>query len=606
MTSQTKKSPAAIPTRVDIETKHKWNLADLYTTDEAWEEDFKKAQALMAKAGQFSGKLAESPGLLYDCLKTRTELSLITSNLYQYAHLSRDLDNRVSRYQAMVDRAAMLSSEAGAAFAFVEPELLKIDEAHLREMAAEFERTDEYDFYIKELIRSRPHIRSEEVEELLAQSAVVARGPDSIFTMLNDADLKYPTIRDEDDNEVTLTKQRFAKFMESGDRRVRKDAHVGFYSIYKEHLNTLGASLASSVNADIFYSRARRFDSCLHTALDGDNIPTTVYHSLLDTTEANLSHLHEYTSLRKRLLGLDEIRPYDLICPLFPDRDYEVPYDKAVAEVLAALQPLGEEYCARLKEAFQSRWVDVYETEGKGSGAYSWGNYSSHPFVLMNYNNTVDNMFTLAHEMGHAMHSFHSNSNQPYTKSQYSTFVAEVASTLNEGLLIHYLLKKAADKQDKLYLLNRYIDNTMGTFFNQVMYARFELQIHKQIEKGGALSPDMLSKLWGELTQKYFGPDLALEEYAPLKWSRVPHFYMTFYVYQYATSYAASQTILDMIMKGEQGIIGRYLELLSAGGSDHPIELLKKCGVDMSTPSPVEANIRLFGEQVTDMDRLTA
>jgi len=224
----------------------------------------------------------------------------------------------------------------------------------------------------------------------------------------------------------------------------------------------------------------------------------------------------------------------------------------------------------------------------------------------MNYNNTVDNMFTLAHEMGHAMHSFHANSSQPFTKSQYSTFVAEVASTLNEGLLIHYLLKKATDKQDKLYLLNRYIDNTMGTFFNQVMYARFELQIHEQVEKGGALSPDMLSKLWGELTQKYFGPDLALEEYTPLKWSRVPHFYMTFYVYQYATSYAVSQAILDMIMKGEHGIIDRYLQLLSAGGSDHPIELLKKCGVDMSTPGPVEANIRLFGEQVADMDRLTA
>lgn len=605
MTTNTKTTPTALPARDNIDTKHKWNLADIYATEEAWETEFNNAKTLIGKAKDFSGKLTESPQLLYACLETRTELSVIASDLYQYAHLSRDLDNRASKYQAMVDRAAALLSDAGAAYAFVEPELLKIDEKQLVELAAQFEKTDVYDFYIRELIRSRKHIRSEEVEEVLAQSAIVARGSDSIFTMLNDADLQYPSIKDEDGNEVKLTKQRFAKFMESSDRRVRHDAHQAFYSAYKEHVNTLGASLTSSVNTDIFYSRARHFESCLHRSLDGNNIPVEVYHSLMNTTEADLKGLHAYTALRKRILKLDKIMPYDMTCPLFPDQDYEVTFEQAVAETIEALQPLGEEYISKLKEAFDSRWVDVFETEGKGSGAYSWGNYRNHPFVLMNYNNTVNNMFTLAHEMGHAMHSLHSDNNQPYPKSHYSTFVAEVASTLNEGLLLQHLLKKTDDKRDKLYLLNRYIDNTFGIFFNQVLYARFELSIHEQVEKGGALSPDILNKLWGDLTQKYYGPDLIVDDLTTYKWSRIPHFYMTFYVYQYATSYAASQAILDKIVSGESGIIERYLNLISAGGRDHPIELLKQCGVDMSKPDPVKATIKLFGEQVEEMDRLT-
>ncbi len=301
---------------------------------------------------------------------------------------------------------------------------------------------------------------------------------------------------------------------------------------------------------------------------------------------------------------MDEIHTYDLMCPLFPDNDYEVPYSQAVENTLRAVKPLGEKYYTALKTAFDSRWVDVYETQGKGSGAYNWGSYTAHPFVLMNYNDTVDNMFTLAHEMGHAMHSHLSSKALPYSKSQYSIFVAEVASTLNEGLLLLDLLEKAKDKSEKLYLLNRYIDNTWGTFFNQIMYARFELMIHQEVEKGGALSPDYQNDLWRELTQKYYGPDLTMDELTPLKWSRIPHFYMTYYVYQYATSYAASQALLDKVINGEEGVIDRYLELLSSGGKDYPIELLKKCGIDMSTPAPVEATIKRFGEQVDELDKL--
>ena len=604
MSTATKSKPKGIPTRDSIEEKYKWNLKDLYLSDDAWEKDIEKVNQLIEKSKEYSGKLASSSAIMYACFETRNELNIIIAKLFQYARLNQDMDNRVSKYQAMTERASILVSNAGAAFAFVEPELLKIEENILKELACQFPKTDVYDLYIQELIRSRKHIRSGEVEELLAMSATVARGAESIFTMLDDADIKYKPIIDENGNEIELTKQRVAKCLDSSDGRVRRDAFNSLYSAYKEHVNTLSASLGTSVNKDIFYTKARRFDNCLSSSLFGDNIPTSVYHSLLDTTEAHLEGLNKYTAVRKRILKLDEIHTYDLMCPLFPDNDYEVPYSQAVENTLRAVKPLGEKYYTALKTAFDSRWVDVYETQGKGSGAYNWGSYTAHPFVLMNYNDTVDNMFTLAHEMGHAMHSHLSSKALPYSKSQYSIFVAEVASTLNEGLLLLDLLEKAKDKSEKLYLLNRYIDNTWGTFFNQIMYARFELMIHQEVEKGGALSPDYQNDLWRELTQKYYGPDLTMDELTPLKWSRIPHFYMTYYVYQYATSYAASQALLEKVINGEEGIIERYLELLSSGGKDYPIELLKKCGIDMSTPAPVEATIKRFGEQVDELDKL--
>ena len=597
-------APKTVPQRDQIEDRHKWNLADIYPDDAAWEDDFKKAQQIIKSAGQFAGKLAESPKTMYACLSAGSELQMLLARLYQYAHLSKDLDNRVSKYQALTERAAVLASQAGAAFAYVEPELLEIDEAKLRDMAGQFEKTDEYDFYIEELIRSKAHIRSEEVEEVLAMSSTVARGPDNIFTMLDDADLKYGVIKDENGEEVQLTKQRFQKFMESSDRRVRKDANDTFYRAYKDHVNTIGASLSSSVNKDVFYAKARRYDSCLEAALDSDNIPTSVYHSLIDTTEGNLEGLHAYVSLRKRLLKIDTVYPYDLICPLFPDQDYEVEYDDAVRQVLESAQPLGEKYGRALKEAFDKRWIDVFETEGKGSGAYSYSTYTRHPFVLMNYNDTVDNMFTLAHEMGHAMHSNLANSTQCFPKARYSIFVAEVASTLNEGLLLDYLLKKVTDTRQRLYLLNRSVDNALGTFFAQILYAHFELAIHEEVEKGGALSPDRMNEIWRELTQKYFGPDMTVDEYTPLKWSRIPHFYNAFYVFQYATSFAASAAIMTRFLKGEDGLIERYLKMLSSGGNDHPIELLKICGVDMATSAPVEATLKLFADQVAEIDKL--
>jgi len=605
MSTETTTEPKAILQRGDIEKKYTWDLSDIFADDDAWEKAYAEAKTLIEKAKDYTGKLKESAQTLFDCLQLRDRIGIEVHNLSHYAFLKKDLDNRVSAYQAMYERSAMLGSAASAALSFLEPELLEISDDNLRTLAGQFPQTDLYDFYIERLIRSRKHIRSTEIEELLAQSTVVARCPDSAFSMLDNADMQYGSIKDEHGQEVKLTKQRYIQFMESSDPRVRQDAHFEFMKAYKDKINTLSAMLSGSVNADVFYSRARRYDNCLQSALDGNNIPTSVYRSLIETTESNLEPLHKWIAVRKKILKLDEIAPYDLICPLFPDQDYRVPYEEAVTAVIEACQPLGETYGKHLKHAFANRWIDVYETEGKGGGAYNSPNYDIHPYVLMNYNDTVNNVFTLAHELGHAMHSTLSSEKQPFSKAHYSIFVAEVASTLNEGLLLQYLLKKATDKGQKLYLLNRHIDNTFGTFFNQILYAHFELDIHEMVEKGKALSPDILSDMWHKLSETYFGPACTVDKFTRFKWSRIPHFYYTFYVYQYATSYAASQAILGKFLAGEEGIIEKYLALISSGGNDYPINQLKKCGVDMTTPDPVMATLKLFADQVDEVEKLT-
>jgi len=606
MTTATKNKTDNIPQRADIEEKFTWDLSALYKDDKAWEADYTKAQKIIESAKDFSGKLNESAKKLFDCLEARSELSLICGNLFQYAKLCQDLDSRLSKYQAMTERASMITSQANAAFSFVEPELLTMDDARLEEFASQFPKTDVYDFYIKELIRSRAHIRSAEVEEVLAQVDVIARGPNNIFTLLDNADMKYPTVTDENGNEIQLTKQRYIKLMDSSVQKVRKEAREAFMSSYVERVNTIGATLSAAINRDVFYARVRKFDSSLHKALDAFNIPVSVYRSLIETTEADLAGFHKWMEQRKRILKVDNIYPYDMYCPLFPEQNYEVPYDEAVGEVIEAVKPLGKKYGTIIKKGFDNRWVDVYETEGKRGGAYSWGNYSSHPFVLMNYSDTIDNMFTLAHEMGHCLHSYLSNETQPFQKAQYSIFVAEVASTLNEGLLLKYLLDKATDKKQKLFLLNRHIDNTFGTFFMQVLFSHFELSIHEVVESGEALSPDSLNDIWEKLQKKYFGPAVTMDETTKYNWARIPHFYMTYYVFQYATSFAASQAILNKFLAGDSGIIDKYLELISSGGNDYPIEQLKKCGVDMTTPDPVQATLKLFAEEVDEVERLTA
>lgn len=432
----------------------------------------------------------------------------------------------------------------------------------------------------------------------------LARAPLNVWTMMNDADIKYPSIKDEEGNEVELTKQRYAKFLESTDRRLRKDASDAYSSAYLTYLNSLGAALSGSVAKDLFYAKARKYNSTLEAATDRDNIPVSVFENLIKAADENLQPLHKYVGLRKKFLGLDELHKYDLSVPLVAEAKMEIPYDSALTIIEKALAPLGKQYLADMKAGFASGWVDVYETEGKGSGAYSWGCFSSHPYMLLNYNGTLSNVFTVIHEMGHCLHRYYSNKNQPYIYSGHSIFTAEVASITNETLLMDYLLKNTQDKTQKLYLLNHYIDEIEGTFYTQLMFSEFEKAMHDKANDGEALSSASLREIYRDVFQKFYGPELVLDSLDDLGCLRIYHFYREFYVYQYATSLAAAVTISRKISEGDEEALAHYLGFLKTGDSDYPINLLKNAGVDMTSPEPVNKTIELFASLVDEMEKL--
>jgi oligoendopeptidase F len=453
-------------------------------------------------------------------------------------------------------------------------------------------------------MRKKEHILSDKEEALLALVGPVASAPSRIFTMLNDADISYGSIIDEEGNELQLTKQRYYKVMESTDRRVRRDANKAYNEAYLNYLNTLAATLTTSIKRDYFFMKARGYNSCLEMSLDRYHIPVSVFHNLIDAVNANLAPLHKLTALRKRTLGYDTLYTYDLSVPLVPKVKEEYPYEESRAMVLNGLKPLGEKYLHQFENGLNSGWVDVYETEGKGSGAYQWGTYSTHPYVLLNHGGTLEDVFTIAHEMGHAMHAEYTNRREPYIYSNHSLFVAEVASTCNEAVLMKHLLENAKDKKEKMALLNYYIRQITGTFFTQVMFSEFELAIHERIESGQALSADYLRKTYREIYQKYWGPELVIGKDRDLGCLRISHFYRQYYVYQYATCYAAAQMLSQKLLEDKEGFWNTYEQFLSTGSSKYPVDILKDAGVDMTTPEPIDRTIKLFGELVDEMERL--
>jgi oligoendopeptidase F len=594
-----------IPQRADIEDRYKWRLEDIYPDTLAWQADFELLQSRMGEMEKYSGRLGESAGTLYECLALRDSLSNILDRLYVFAHMKKDEDTREPAYQALADRVSTLSAHFGEAIAFIRPEIIAIPNEELTSYLAD-NRLKLYDFYIANIMRLKQHILSHREEEILALSSISTRGPSNIFDMLDNADIEYPTIKDERGKEIKLTKERYYKILESTDRRVRREASEAYNKAYLDYVNTLGATLSASVNTDWFYAQARGYKTTLEADLDGDNIPVSVFENLIKTVNASLPTLHKWTALKKKYLRLDKIYPYDLNVPLAPESKIEIPYDSAVAVIMMAVAPMGEKYANDLRQGFSGGWVDVFETEGKQSGAYSWGAYSTHPYVLLNYNNSTDNFFTVAHEMGHAMHSYYTKNTQPYVYEDYATFVAEVASTANEALLMNYLLNNTADKRQRLFLLNYYIEQIIGTFYTQVMFSEFENAIHTDVEKGGALSAESLRKIYGDLYKKYWGPELVMEDWHNLGGLRIPHFYRSYYVFQYATSYAAAQALTRNILKGDPQARDRYLELLCAGGSDYPVELLSKAGVDMTRPEAVDATVKLFADLVSQAEGLLA
>ena len=596
--------PRQLPEREEIPEKYRWKVQDIYPTDADWEADFQKIEAWLPELDKYRGRLTESATQLLDCLRLRDRIEEVLGRLYLYAGLRSDEDSRVSRYQAMRDRITALSVRANERMAFIQPEILAIPEERLWQMLQENAALQLYRYHLEDLRRMKDHVLSPEQERLLAMAGEVAQGPYHIFNMFNNADIRFPVIRDENGQEIEVTKGRFQKLLESRDRRVRQQAFDAFYGTYENWLNTLAAMLSTSIKRDIFYARARQYPSALKAALHGDNIPLQVYENVVHTINQNLAPLHRYMAFRRQRLQLDAVAPWDLFVPLVKAVHFEFSYEEAVELIIEALQPLGETYLAVLRRGFKEGWIDVFENQGKRAGAYSWSTYGVHPFILLNYNRTLSDVFTIAHEMGHALHSFFTQQKQPFVYSHYTIFVAEVASTLNETLLMEHLLKITGDPEKKLYLLNEYADQIRGTVYIQTLFAEFEKTIHEKAEAGEALTAELLSNLKEELYVRYFGPAFRMHPRYRINWCRIPHFYYNFYVFKYVTGYAAATALAQRILAGQSGAREAYLDFLSKGNSDDSLNLLRQAGVDMTSSEPIRATTRLLDRLVQEMESL--
>lgn len=590
--------------RNDIDPKYKWDLDTLYVNNESWEEAFKKAKELSKEIKKYKDQVGDSSRTLLEVLTLKDELSRITGNIYTYAKMRQDEDTRNSTYQALTDRATGLMVEVEESLSFIVPELLMLDENKIKAYLDETKGLKLYYHYLDNILRKKKHTLNPREEAILAQTGDLASASENIFGMLNNADIKFPTIKDEDGNDVEITHGSYIPLMENKDRRVRQDTFKAFYNTYYNYKNTFASTLSGNVKKNIFYSKLRNYNSSLEASLNENSIPTDVYHNLIKTVGDNLNSLHKYVGLRKKALGLDEVHMYDLYTPIVKDVDMKIPFEEGKEIVLKGLNELGEEYVNIVREGLNNRWVDVYENRGKRSGAYSWGTYDSNPFILLNYQDTLDNVFTLAHELGHSLHSYYSKKNQPYVYGGYSIFLAEVASTTNEALLMDYMLKNVKTKEEELFLLNHYLEQFRGTVYRQTMFAEFELAIHEHAEKGESLTADWLCETYKALNAKYYGPDIIIDDEIAIEWARIPHFYYNYYVFQYATGFSAAAALSQKILDEGENAIQNYIAFLKRGSSDYPINVLKGAGVDMTTPEPVEKALKLFGELVDKMAKL--
>jgi oligoendopeptidase F len=593
-----------IPQRGDIAEADTWNLADMYPTPAAWEEDFQRLENGLPLFQQYQGHLGESPDKLLECLRLNDSLGNILYNLYVYANLKLDEDQRVAESQERSGRIRGLYSRLNAASAFIQPEILSIPGEKVQNWLGGVPELDMYRFYLEDMLRTKEHILSEGEERILALAGQVTSSANNIFGAIDNSDMRYGKVLDQNGDSVELTKGRYALIMESRDRTLRAAAAEVYNQAYLERQNTLAATLASSFKSDWFYAQSRGYNTCLEMSLDANNIPTLVFHSLIKAANDNLAPLHKWCGLRKRILGYDTLYTHDLSAPLLDRDPAKYTWDEAKALVVEALQPLGEQYIKDLQTGLNSRWIDVYETQGKESGGYNWGSYSSHPYILLNYNGTLNEVFTLAHEMGHAMHHHYTNSNEPFIYGGHSLFTAEVASTCNEAIMMKHMIDKTTDKHEKIELLIQYIEQIIGTFYTQVMFSEFELAMHEHLENGGAFSPEFMRQKYQEIYQKYWGPELTFGQDRNLGCLRVGHFYRQYYVYQYATCYAAALALSQDILHHKPGALERYMNFLQVGTSKHPVDILRDAGVDMTTPDPVAKTVALFGELVDQIEVL--
>ncbi|WP_342472988.1 oligoendopeptidase F [Metasolibacillus sp. FSL H7-0170] len=592
-------------TREEIPVELTWDLTSIFPTDEAWEQEFAEIQGLLEQAEDYKGKVATGAQGLLDTLQFSDLVNQRFGKLYVYSHLKHDQDTVNSKYQAMDSRVKSLQAKLDAVLSFVTPEILALDEATIAAYVAQYDELKLYEQSLKELNLGRPHILSAEKEELLAQLSEVSNASGETFGALNNADIEFPKVKNDDGEEVPLTHGSYISFLESDKREVREGAFKAMYSTYGKFRNTFASTLAGNVKAQNANAKVRNYQSARHAAMSNNFIPEKVYDQLISTIHDHLPLLHRYVALRKKVLGLEELHMYDLFTPLVKEAKMDMPYDKAKELMVKSFAPLGEEYQEIVQKGLDSRWVDVLENKGKRSGAYSSGTFGTNPYVLMNWQNNMDNLFTLAHEFGHSLHSYYSRANQPYPYASYSIFVAEVASTCNEELLFDYLLNTLEDPQQKIYLLNHWLDGFRGTVFRQTMFAEFEHIIHEMDQNGEALTAEKLTEIYYNLNKQYFGDAMVVDEEIGLEWARIPHFYYNYYVYQYATGQSAATALSKQILEEGQPAVERYINnFLKAGCSNFPIEVLKAAGVDMESPAPIAEACKVFEEKLNELEKL--
>ena len=581
--------------REEISLEDKWKLEEIYANEEAWEKDFNLLKEESPKLREFAGKLNDKEEIL-KYLELNEKVSRLGETLYVYAHMKSDEDTSNQKYQSYMNKIDAFMAEFASYGAFFVPEILSLPDGFLESLIKSDERFKLYEFLLMDILKEKPHVLTKDMEELLALASDCLDAPSSIHNMLTNADMTFGDIKDEDGDEVELTEGNYSGFIKSKDRSVREAAFKKLFGEYKKFDNTLATTLTSSVKSFNFSAKVRKYSSPLEASLAPNDIPVSVYENAIKTIDDNLNSLHRYVRIKKKLLGLDEMHMYDLYVPIIEVEQEKISFDEGVKLANEGLKPLGDEYLSLFNEGINSGWIDKYENKGKRGGAYSWGGYDTMPYVLLNYHHELNDVSTLVHEMGHSLHSYYSRKTQPYYYAGYTLFCAEVASTTNEALLIHYLIEKEQDKKKKLYLINQELEQIRTTVFRQLMFAEFELYTHNALNSGEALTAADYSAKWHELNVKYFGPDMVVDEDIDMEWARIPHFYSDFYVYQYATGYAAASAFANAILEGKENAVEKYKGFLKAGGSKYPIDILKDAGVDMTTSAPLEATINRFNE----------
>ena len=592
-----------IPARADVPAKDKWAIQDLFATDDDWRAALAKAKEFIPRITAFRGRLAESGAALLSFFRLDDEISLAFDALVHYAQRRSDEDTRVAAYQEMVSQVTRFAVEIQSAAAFETPELLAISDENMNRLYAEAPELELYRLNIDRIRRRREHVLSDKEEAILAAAGEMAASPDDIYSMLNDADLKFPDAVDKDGNKHPVTHGTFIPLMQSYDRVLRKSAFDSLYSVYGQFRNTSAATLSAQLKQLLFFANVRKYPSTLDAALDGNEVPTEIYRNLIDAVHRSFAPMYRYVALRKKLLGVDELHMYDLYVPVVDGVEMKFTFEEAKEIALKALAPLGEDYLNLLREGFANGWIDVYENEGKRSGAYSAG-ARVHPYVLLNFKGTLDDVFTLVHEMGHSIHSYLSNKTQPTAYQDYVIFVAEVASTCNEALLMEYLLSVTTDKKERAYLINHFLEQFRGTLYRQTMFAEFELAANEMTQRGEGTTAEALCAMYKKLNEQYFGPEMNVDEEISLEWARIPHFYYDYYVYQYATGYAAAIALSRRILRDGEAAVKDYLGFLSGGCSADPITLLRGAGVDMASPKPIEDATKLFDEMISEMEKI--